>query len=79
MFSDEDRLNVITGLKCRVVPLDPVYGKMAREAHNPADRLKVTLDFFIGDETRQIRPGQNRFVAESLRLLSTEAPFQLIW
>ena len=75
MFSDEDRLNVITGLKCRVVPLDPVCGKMACEAYNSANRLKVTLDFLIGDETRQICPRQNRLVAELLRLLSAKAPF----
>ena len=78
MFFDEDGLNIVTGLKCRAIPLDPVHGKLAREAHNPANKLKVTLDFLIGDETRQIRPGQNRLIAEFLRLIVAKAPFQLI-
>ena len=76
MLFDEDRVNTVTGLKCLIVPLDPVRGKPAGKADNPADRLKVAFDFLIDDETRQVRPGQNRLVTELLRLLGAETSFR---
>ncbi|MEC7212077.1 MAG: SDR family oxidoreductase [Pseudomonadota bacterium] len=77
LFFDEDRVNVVTGLKCRVVPLDPVNGELAREADNPADRLKVTFDFLITYESGKVGPGRHGFIEELLCPFGAKTPFQL--
>ena len=75
---DENRGYTVTSVKSLIVSLDPVRGKPAGKADNPADRLKVAFDFLTDDKTLKVRPCQNRLVNEFLSLLAAETTFQLL-
>jgi len=69
---DEDRGDAVPGLKGVIVPLDPVGGKLACQADNPPDRLKVTINLLVMDEPGQISPRRDSLIKEVLRPLGPE-------
>jgi hypothetical protein len=75
---DEAGAYAVSGLKCFVVPLDLVRGKLACQADDASDRLKVAVDILIMDESGQIGPRRDSLIKKLLRPFGAKPFFQLL-